>query len=66
MKLSEQEIQTRHNLYKETNEILKIFDRICTAIHKTESEGQALKAIKKLKIALEVFERQNFHLGRQN
>ena len=66
MELSPEEIQTRNDLYKEAGEIAEIYDRILTAIYKTESEKQALKALRKLKIHMEVFERQNFHFGRLN
>ncbi len=64
--LSTAEIAVRRELVKETNLIANSYDRIRLAIRRTESEKQALKALKKLRINMETFERQNSHFGRQN
>ena len=59
-------IQTRKEILEVGLELADVHDRIMTAIHRTESEKQALKALRKFKIHLETFERQQFHLGRLN
>lgn len=66
MKLSDEQIQTRKDIYSETEQIAVCYDRILAAIRRCESEKQIQKALKKLRIHMEVFERQNFHLGLLN
>ena len=66
MKLSEQEVQTRKDIIAEGNKIADVYDRILHRIHASESEAQSLKAMRRLRDAMQEFERRNFLLGRQN
>ena len=66
MKLSEQDVQVRKEIIKEAGNIAEVYDVILSTIHKAPSEKKQLDGLKKLRIHMEVFERQNFHLGRLN
>jgi hypothetical protein len=66
MKLSEQEVQVRKDIYSEAAKIADVYDRILAGIRKCESEKRVQKALKKLRIHMETFERQNLHFGLLN
>ena len=64
--MESERIIVREQLYREATKIADVYDRILSRIHKSESEAQALKALRKLRDSMQEFENKNFMIGRQN
>ena len=64
--MTPQQLHTREEIVKEANKLAFCYDRIMKLINRCESEKRSLKALKKLRMALETFEVQNQSLGQLN